>query len=247
MHDTVAHRGAETVPGRVAATDWDALGRDLDTLGCAVTPQPWLTPAECRRLAEGFTDDRRYRSTVDMRRHRFGEGVYRYFRHPLPEAVTAVRSAAYGPLAAIANRWQEALGRPDRFPARLDDFLARCHAADQRRPTPLILRYEAGGYNCLHQDLYGEVAFPLQVTVALTTPGRDFEGGENLFVEQRPRAQSRGTAVSVPLGHAVVFPTRERPERSSRGGHRRVGVRHGVSAVRSGVRLALGVIFHDAR
>jgi hypothetical protein len=237
----------DSLASRVAATDWAAVARALDTEGCAVTSRPWLTAAQCRRLVDGFDDDGRYRSTVDMRRHQFGEGVYRYFRHPLPTEVATVRDAAYGPLAAIANRWQEALGRPDRFPDRLDDLLARCLAAGQDRPTPLILRYGPGGYNCLHQDLYGELAFPLQVTVALTAPGRDFEGGENLFVEQRPRAQSRGTAVSVPLGHAVVFPTRERPEPSARGGHRRVAVRHGVSPVRSGIRLALGVIFHDAR
>jgi uncharacterized protein len=180
-----------------------------------------------------------------MRRYRFGEGVYRYFRYPLPSVVAAVREAAYPPLARVAADWADRLGQADRPPERLAELTARCAAAGQERPTPLILRYGPGGYNCLHQDLYGEVAFPLQVTVALSRPGVDFTGGEQLFVEQRPRAQSRGTARTVPLGHAVIFPTRDRPVPGARG-HHRVVVRHGVSTVTTGERFALGVIFHDA-
>jgi hypothetical protein len=226
--------------------DWDTLARQIDADGFAVTPEPLLDPAACRELRAGFDDDRRYRSTIDMARFRFGEGCYRYFRYPLPPVVAALREATYPPLATIANRWQEQLGDPERYPADLAGLTARCRAAGQTRATPLVLRYEAGGYNCLHQDLYGDIAFPLQITVALTRPGEDFTGGENLFVEQRPRSQSRGTAVTVPLGHGVVFPTRYRPVVGAKG-HYRVAVRHGVSTVRSGERVTLGVIFHDAR
>jgi hypothetical protein len=226
--------------------DWDALARQIDRDGFAVTPAPLLDADECRDLRHGFFDDSRYRATIDMARYRFGEGAYRYFRYPLPPAVAALREAAYPPLAAVANEWQERLGEPDRYPGELGELTDRCRAAGQDRPTPLVLRYEAGGYNCLHQDLYGEIAFPLQITVALTRPDDDFTGGENLFVEQRPRSQSRGTAVSVPFGHGVVFPTRYRPVAGARGQYR-VAIRHGVSTVRSGERVTLGVIFHDAR
>ena len=226
--------------------DWNALARRIDDDGFAVTPEPLLEPAACRELRDGFDDDGRYRATIDMARFRFGEGRYRYFRYPLPPVVAAMRKALYPPLAAIANRWQERLGDPERHPHDLAGLTARCRAAGQNRATPLVLRYGAGGYNCLHQDLYGEIAFPLQVTVALTAPGDDFTGGENLFVEQRPRSQSRGTAVTVALGHGVVFPTRYRPVAGARGDYR-VAVRHGVSTVRSGERVTLGLIFHDAR
>jgi hypothetical protein len=226
--------------------DWDTLAGQIDADGFAMTPSPLLDAGTCRDLRDGFGDDGRYRATIDMARFRFGEGQYRYFRYPLPPAVAALREALYPPLAAIANLWQERLGERDRFPAELADLTARCRAAGQDRATPLVLRYEAGGYNCLHQDLYGEIAFPLQVTVALTRPGEDFTGGENLFVEQRPRSQSRGTAVTVPFGHGVVFPTRFRPVAGARGDYR-VAVRHGVSTVRTGERVTLGLIFHDAR
>jgi hypothetical protein len=226
--------------------NWDALARQIDADGFAVTPEPLLDPGACRELREGFDDDHRYRSTIDMARFRFGEGCYRYFRYPLPAVVAALREATYPPLATIANRWQEQLGDAGRYPADLAGLTAQCRAAGQERATPLVLRYEAGGYNCLHQDLYGDIAFPLQITVALTRPGEDFTGGENLFVEQRPRSQSRGTAVTVPLGHGVVFPTRYRPVAGAKG-HYRVAVRHGVSTVRSGERVTLGVIYHDAR
>jgi hypothetical protein len=226
--------------------DWDSLAGQIDADGFAMTPSPLLDAETCRDLRDGFGDDDRYRATIDMARFRFGKGQYRYFRYPLPPAVAALRGALYPPLAAIANLWQERLGERDRFPAELADLTARCRAAGQDRATPLVLRYEAGGYNCLHQDLYGEIAFPLQVTVALTRPGEDFTGGENLFVEQRPRSQSRGTAVTVPFGHGVVFPTRFRPVAGARGDYR-VAVRHGVSTVRTGERVTLGLIFHDAR
>jgi hypothetical protein len=225
--------------------DWNLLGTQIDDVGYAVTPVPLLTAEECGDLREAFHDDRRYRSTIDMARYRFGEGAYRYFRNPLPPAVATLREVAYPPLAAMANRWQEQLGTSVRYPEQLDEFVDQCHAAGQTKPTPLILRYEAGGYNCLHQDLYGDIAFPLQITIALTEPGQDFTGGENLFVEQRPRAQSRGTAVTVPFGHGVVFPTQYRPVAGARGPYR-VAMRHGVSTVHSGERLTLGIIFHDA-
>lgn len=231
---------------RLHGLDWEALAAALDRDGYAVTPVPVITESAARRLRAAFDDDRLYRSTVDMARLRYGEGVYRYFRAPLPAAVAALREAAYPPLAVVANRWAVRLGSPDRYPDRLDELARRCQAAGQTEPTPLVLRYEPGGYNALHQDIYGEIAFPLQLAVALTEPGRDFTGGENLLVEQRPRAQSRGTAVTVPLGHALVFPNRHRPARGARGDHR-LTVRHGVSTVRSGERLTLGVIFHDAR
>jgi len=226
--------------------DWDALARQIDRDGFAVTPAPLLDGDECRDLREGFFDGARYRATIDMARYRFGEGAYRYFRYPLPPAVAKLREAVYPPLAAVANEWQECLGEADRYPDELGELTARCRAAGQDRPTPLVLRYETGGYNCLHQDLYGEIAFPLQITVALTRPGEDFTGGENVFVEQRPRSQSRGTAVSVPFSHGVVFPTRYRPVAGARG-HYRVAVRHGVSTVHSGERVTLGIVFHDAR
>ncbi len=210
-----------TVAARVRGTDWDGLLAEVDEVGSAVTAAAWLTDDECAELRDGFDDDDRFRSTVDMRRHGFGEGVYRYYARPLPPVVAAIREAAYPPLARLAGSWADRLGRPaERPPPRLADLAARCAAAGQERPTPLILRYRPGGYNCLHQDLYGEVAFPLQVTVSLSRPGVDFTGGEQLFVEQRPRAQSRGTVRTVPLGHAVVFTTRERPVRGTRGEHR---------------------------
>ena len=239
-------RTRQIVAQRVQEQDWDALRRSIDEDGYAVTPAPFLTPDACRDLSDRFGDDDLYRSTIDMPRHRFGEGVYRYYRYPLPAAVAALREGLYGPLVPLANSWQELLGQPERYPERLDDLVEVCRRAGQTKPTPLILSYESGGYNCLHQDLYGNVAFPLQVTVALSQAGEDFTGGENLFVEQRPRSQSRGTAVNVPLGHAVVFPNRFRPVKGTRG-HYRVAVRHGVSTVHTGRRHSLGIIFHEAR
>jgi hypothetical protein len=233
------------IAARIAAVDWTAAAADLDAAGIALLPS-LLAATECARLARLFDDDARFRQTIDMARYRFGEGRYRYFRAPLPPLVAALRTHLYPRLAPIANRWAAALGDATRFPPTLPGLLARCHANGQRRPTPLLLRYQAGGYNNLHQDVYGELVFPLQTTIQLSRPERDFTGGEFLLVEQRPRMQSRGHAIRLGLGDAVVFPCRERAAAGTRGAYR-VGVRHGVSTVRSGVRTTLGVIFHDAR
>lgn len=239
-------RETGAVRQRVDAYDWDAIAEALDQDGYAVTPTPVLNGGQCKWLRDRFGDDAAFRSTIDMARYRFGQGCYRYYDYPLPPAVAELRDASYPPLATVANTWASRLGEAPSYPPRLQDLVDVCRAAGQSKPTPLILRYERGGYNTLHQDLYGDVTFPLQLTVALTEPGTDFSGGENLFVEQRPRAQSRGTSVTVPLGHAVIFPTRYRPVAGARG-HYRAAVRHGISTVTSGVRFTLGVIFHEAR
>jgi hypothetical protein len=239
-------RDIGTVRRRVEACDWDAIAEAVDQDGYAVTPTAVLSRAECKWLRDRFGEDATFRSTVDMARYRFGEGCYRYYAYPLPPTVAELRDAAYPPLATLANTWATRLGEAPRYPPRLQQLVDVCRSAGQTKPTPLILRYERGGYNNLHQDLYGDVAFPLQLTVALTEPGADFTGGENVFVEQRPRAQSRGTSVTVPLGHAVIFPTRHRPVAGSRR-HYRAAVRHGISTVTSGIRFTLGVIFHEAR
>jgi hypothetical protein len=228
----------------LARLDWPTLGEDLDRSGYGLTP-PLLDAEQCEGLIDLFDVDERFRSTVVMSRHAFGEGTYRYFADPLPPVVQQLRAELYPPLAAIANRWAEQLGDPT-FPGALDELLARCAAAGQRKPTPLLLFYEAGGYNCLHQDVYGDVTFPLQVTIMLSTPGVDFTGGENVFVEQRPRAQSRPAVANLERGQAVIFATRHRPVPGARG-PKRVTMRHGVSTVRSGRRYALGIIFHNAR
>lgn len=197
-------------------------------------------------LAALWLEAGRFRKHVDMARHRYGQGDYRYFGYPLPDPVETLRQAFYPPLAAIANDWQEALRREERFEPTLGAFLARCHASGQERPTPLLLRYEAGGWNALHQDRYGDVAFPLQVAILLSEPGRDFDGGEFLLVSQRPRAQSRGEAVALGAGDAIVFPNGDRPGPGARG-LVRWSTRHGVSTLHSGIRTTLGLIFHDAR
>jgi uncharacterized protein len=233
-----------TIATRVARLDWAAVAHDLDTRGHAVTP-PILTPVECRRVASLWERRDRFRSHIDMAQHRFGAGEYRYFAEPLPPLVATLRREAYARLAPIANRWTTLLGGGERFPHDLTAFVASCAARGQRRPTPLLLRYTAGGYNCLHQDLYGAVAFPLQLTVLLSRPGIDFTGGEILLVEQRPRAQSRGQAIVLAQGQAVIFPNRYRPVAGTRGTYR-VTTRHGVSDVHSGERRTLGIIFHDA-
>ena len=235
---------ARTAPDRLASLDWQDLRSSLDQAGYAVTPAV-LSPAECEELAALYTEDRHWRSRVDMARHRFGSGEYKYFARPLPDLVSQLRTAFYPPLAEVANGWNERLGIAGRFPARLEDFLERCHAAGQTRPTPLILRYGPGDYNCLHQDIYGEHAFPLQLMVMLSRSDDDYTGGEFLLVENLPRAQSRGTAITLEQGQAVIWPVRVRPGAGSRGFYR-IGVRHGVSVVRSGRRHTLGVIFHDA-
>jgi hypothetical protein len=232
-----------TVADRIAALDWPALKAQLDAIGHAQTP-PVLRGAECRALAAEF-DDGRFRSRVDMRRHRFGEGEYKYFDAPLPALVDEARHALYPPLAEVANDWARRLGQEAPYPADLDAFLERCHAAGQTRPTPLILRYVTGGHNTLHQDLYGDVAFPLQAVTALNRAGTDFVGGQFVLVEQRPRAQSRVHVVDLERGAFLLFPTRERPVEGTRGAYRTT-MRHGVATVHAGERVTLGLIFHDA-
>src|SRR4051794_1843894 len=230
---------------RVDALDWDELCAELDARGFAVTA-PVLSAAECRSLA-GLFDSGRFRSTIEMARSRFGEGRYRYFEHPLPEPIGSLRAAFYRHLAPVANRWSSLLGgAPDAFPTEHEQLLARCRDAGQERPTPLILRYGEGDWNALHQDLYGDVFFPFQVVTVLSEPGVEFEGGQLVLLEQRPRAQSRAHVVEPPRGAFVVFPTRERPQEGKRG-HYRVALRHGVSTLTRGSRTALGLIFHDAR
>ncbi|MDJ0847665.1 MAG: 2OG-Fe(II) oxygenase [Myxococcota bacterium] len=230
---------------RLRAIDWTRVAHEVDAQGHARIPG-LLTAAECRGLVRLWEDESRFRTHVDLGRHRFGEGEYRYFARPLPPLVETLRVRLYPPLARIADGWRERLGDGQRHPATLARFLDLCRAAGQERPTPLLLRYGPGGYNCLHQDLYGEVAFPLQVALLLSEPGRDFEGGEFLLVEQRPRMQSRGEAIALARGEALVFPNRERPVEGSRGTYR-TQMRHGVSRVRAGLRMTLGIIFHDSR
>jgi hypothetical protein len=224
--------------------DWTALGAELDEQGWALLPR-LLDPVACREAAALWRDEDRFRSRVAMARHGFGQGEYRYFDYPLPDPVARLRSALYPPLAQVANRWWTALGRPGAFPATHPEYLERCRSAGQARPTPLLLRYGPGDYNCLHQDLYGAEAFPLQAAVLLSRPGEDFEGGEFLLAEQRPRRQSRATVVPLSQGDAVLFAVSERPVRGSRG-YYRTRMKHGVSTVRSGERFTLGLIFHDA-
>ncbi len=228
---------------RVAALDWARIGVDLDVSGVAHAGQV-LDADACRVLAARYTDETLFRSRIVMARHGFGAGEYKYLSYPLPDAVDALRAAFYPHLSAVANRWSQALGI-DGFPATLEAMLARCHAAGQVKPTPLMLSYTEGDYNCLHQDLYGAHVFPLQVVVLLSEPGRDFDGGEFVVVEQRPRMQSRAEVVALRQGEAAIFATRERPKQGSKGVYR-VQLRHGVSRVRRGTRQTLGLIFHDA-
>jgi hypothetical protein len=241
MTDTIAAGVAD----RIAQLNWQELTRELDEQGFAVTA-PVLSTEECAELA-GLFDGDGFRSTIDMARHRFGDGRYRYFDHPLPEPVEEARVAFYEQLAPIANRWAGLLsGDNPTFPTTHAELLERCRRAGQDRPTPLLLRYHEGDWNALHQDLYGDVYFPFQVLTVLSDPERDFAGGEFVLMEQRPRAQSRAHVLRPPQGAFVIFPTRERPNRG-RNGYHRVGLRHGVSTVTAGTRTALGVIFHDAR
>ncbi len=229
---------------RLDHVDWDEVAAALDERGFATTPS-LLTPAECRSLAALYGEETAFRSRIVMARHGFGSGEYKYLRYPLPPLVAGLREAIYPRLVPVANRWRAALGGGEPFPAALEAYLRRCHQAGQIRPTPLILRYGPGDYNCLHQDLYGELVFPLQLTVLLSDPGEDFTGGEFLLVEQRPRRQSKGEVVPLRQGEAVIFAVRERPARGVRGTYR-VVMRHGVSRVHAGARHTLGIIFHDA-
>jgi len=235
----------EPAASRVTALDWNAIATDLDAHGCAMLAG-LLTSDECVELARRYADDGQFRSRVVMSRHGFGRGEYKYFAYPLPEPVASLRTALYPPLAAVANRWHEAMGIENRYPAEHAAFLERCREAGQARPTPLLLQYGVGDYNCLHQDLYGDLAFPLQVAILLAEPGVAFTGGEFVLTEQRPRMQSRVEVVPLSRGDGVIFPVHHRPVRGTRGVYR-VKLRHGVSRVRSGHRATLGIIFHDAR
>lgn len=229
---------------RVEATDWTGVHADLDAVGCALTG-PLLSADEATAIAALYPDDDRFRSTVHMGRYRFGQGEYRYFTHPFPEAVAELKTALYPRLLPIARDWWTRLGRDAPWPDSLDEWLQMCHAAGQTKPTPILLKYGEGDWNALHRDLYGELVFPLQVVIGLTRPGVDHTGGEFLLYEQRPRAQSRGTATVIPHGHGLVFTTRDRPVPSRRGWSA-APVRHGVSVLRSGTRFTLGLVFHDA-
>jgi uncharacterized protein len=234
-----------TYTERVAAADWAAVATEVDDYGCALLPQ-LLTPAECAEIIELWQEPARFRAEINLHRHRFGDhGDYRYFAEPFPSAVADLRAALYERLLPIARDWYDRLGRDAEWPDTLAEWLRICHDAGQTRPTPILLRYEPGGWNALHRDLYGDKVFPLQVVINLNDPGADHTGGEFLLVEQRPRAQSRGTATLIPRGHGLVFTTRDRPVRSARGWSA-APVRHGVSAVRSGHRHTLGLVFHDA-
>src|SRR5262245_44379591 len=249
MRTTTEAKSAASPMSKTAAPvqgiDWARVGAELDEHGCA-TIGPLVAPQQCRSLSALYADDARFRSRIVMARHGFGRGEYKYFAYPLPPLIEALRTTLYPPLAAIANRWNEQMGIEVRYPARHAEFLERCHQAGQSRPTPLLLQYAPGDYNCLHQDLYGEHVFPLQVAVLLSEPGGDFTGGEFVLTEQRPRMQSRAEVVPLRQGEVVVFPVHHRPVRGTRGVYR-VNMRHGVSRIRSGQRHTLGVIFHDAK
>lgn len=233
-----------TIANRVAGIDWAAVTTEIDAGGCAVTSRI-LGPDECRSIAALYDEAGHFRATIDMARHRFGSGQYRYFARPFPALVAQLREAFYPHLLPIARDWAARLGHPAPWPDTLEEWLAMCHAGGQTRPTPILLRYRAGDWNALHRDLYGDLVFPLQVVIGLDEPGVDHTGGEFLLVEQRPRAQSRGTATVLPQGHALVFTTRDRPV-ASQGGWSAAPVRHGVSTVRLGIRHTLGLVFHDA-
>ena len=223
---------------------WKAVERQLDDRGYAILPA-LLGPEECRAVAAMYGEPDRFRSRIVMQRHNFGQGEYQYFAYPLPEIVERLRRAIYPRLAPVANRWRQLLGQEGAFPGDLDAYLAECHAAGQRRPTPLLLKYGPNDYNCLHQDLYGSLNFPMQMAILLSQPGEDFQGGEFVLTEQRPRAQSRIEVVPLSQGDAVVFAVNQRPVQGTRGPYR-VTMRHGVSRVRAGERYTLGIILHDA-
>jgi uncharacterized protein len=240
----LAPSAVHDLAAQIASLAWPQITHELDAQGAAVIPK-LLTPAECVEIAGLYGQDDSFRSRVVMSRHGFGQGEYRYFRYPLPPLVAALREAVYPHLVPTANQWHERLGLPARFPPLHAEFIARCHGAGQIKPTPLLLQYGAGDYNCLHQDLYGEHVFPLQLVVLLSQPGRDFDGGEFVMTEQRPRMQTRAMVLPLQQGDAAVIAVRQRPVQGARGSYR-VNLRHGVSRVRSGRRHTLGVIFHDA-
>ena len=225
--------------------DWPSVGAQLDTQGYAVVG-PLLSGKQSAELRRGFAHDALYRKHIVMEKHGYGRGEYKYFAYPLPAAVAELRASLYPPLAEVANRWSQSLGKEVTYPADHASFLARCHAAGQERPTPLVLRYGQGDFNCLHQDVYGEHVFPLQIAILLSDPERDFSGGEFVLTEQRPRMQSRAEVVPLGAGQGVIFPVRERPVSGTRG-YYRVNMRHGVSRLHGGERFTLGIIFHDAK
>jgi uncharacterized protein len=235
----------DDIAGRVAALDWARIAGELDAHGCATTG-PLLSADECAALSSRYEDDKIYRSRVIMARHGFGKGEYKYFAYPLPDTIAALRGSLYPPLAELANRWNERMGIDQRFPADHAAWLKRCQAGGQTKPTPLLLQYGAGDYNCLHQDVYGDLVFPLQVAFLLSRPAEDFSGGEFVLTEQRPRMQSRVEVVPLIRGEGVIFPVHNRPVQGTRGVYR-VNMRHGVSRLRRGRRHTLGVIFHDAK
>jgi hypothetical protein len=243
--NVIRPESAPSIAARVDTIDWKQATSELDAQGCAVL-KGLLSPDQCRALAALYPDDSHFRSRVVMGRHGFGRGEYKYFAYPLPPEIAQLRPALYARLGDLANRWNEAMGIDIRYPQNHDDFLRRCHAAGQTRPTPLLLQYGEGDYNCLHQDLYGEHVFPLQVAVLLSEPARDFTGGEFVLTEQRPRMQSRPEVVPLAQGDAVAFAVHVRPVQGTRGFYR-VNLRHGVSRIGSGHRHTLGVIFHDAK
>jgi hypothetical protein len=244
LRDSDSARAPAAVPAAVQRIAWSDVAARLDCIGCATVPL--LSSPQCRALRALYASEEPFRRRVVMAQHGYGRGEYKYFAYPLPPLVEALRTTLYPPLAAIANRWSEEMGLETHYPAGHAEFLERCHRAGQTRPTPLLLQYAAGDYNCLHQDLYGEHVFPLQVVVLLSAPGTDFTGGELVLTEQRPRMQSRAEVVPLTQGEAVIFPVRERPVRGTRGLYR-VNMRHGVSRLRSGERHTLGLIFHDAQ
>ena len=239
-----ARQKVESGDARIARCDWRAIGAELDAHGCAVI-EKLLTPAECRLVAALYAGDAHFRSHIHMARHGFGKGEYKYFRYPLPALIAELRAALYARVALIANAWNERMNIGVRYPDRHADYLELCHAAGQLRPTPLLLQYGPGDFNCLHQDRYGDLVFPLQVTVLLSAPARDFTGGEFVLTEQRPRMQSRAEVVPLAQGDAVVFAVHHRPVQGAKGTYR-VNMRHGVSRIRAGRRHTLGIIFHDA-
>jgi hypothetical protein len=245
VKDDLLEASAPLAQERVKALDWEQISQNLDGQGNGVLER-LLTPEECRALAELYSRDELFRSHIIMARHGFGRGEYKYFRYPLPELMIGLRTALYARIAPIANRWNEAMGIDVRYPEEHEDFIARCHEAGQSKPTPLLLQYVEGDYNCLHQDLYGEHVFPIQVAILLSEPGRDFTGGEFVLTEQRPRMQSRAEVVTLRQGDAVAFAVYQRPVQGTRGVYR-VNLRHGVSRVRSGQRHTVGIIFHDAQ
>jgi hypothetical protein len=242
---SVLARPDESIKSRVAGAAWDRIEGDLDAQGFAVI-QGFLGAPDCRSLSALYPDDSRFRSRVVMARHGFGRGEYKYFAYPLPDLIVALRGLTYPHLSRVANKWNAEMGIETSYPAEHDDFLKRCHEAGQVRPTPLLLQYGPGDFNCLHQDLYGEHAFPLQMAILLSEPGQDFTGGEFVLTEQRPRMQSKAAVVPLRQGDAVIFAVHHRPVRGTRGFYR-VNLRHGVSEVRSGRRHTVGVIFHDAK